>query len=177
MGGSARGKRLRGPSGFKFRPTTGRVKEFIFSYLGEEVEGARVLDLFCGTGSLGIEALSRGAKEIIFVDKSLQSLKILEKNLEDCGFTDRTRILRKDVFRLLRRMGKEGEKFNLILADPPFKDSLRGQIVRAVDENNLIKHEGFLILEHEFHDPDPREHEMKLLKQRRFGHCVVSVYG
>lgn len=177
MGGSARGKKLLGPMGFKFRPATGRVKEFIFSYLGDEVEGARVLDLFCGTGSLGIEALSRGAKEIIFVDKSLQSVKLLKKNLENCGFTDRARIFRKDTFRLLRRMGIEGEEFDLILADPPFKDSLRDRIVSAVDENNLIKQEGFLILEHEFHDPDLREHSMKLVKQRRFGHCVVSVYG
>ena len=87
MGGSARGRKLSGPVGFRFRPTTGRVKEFIFSCVGEEVEGARILDLFSGTGSLGIEALSRGAKEVVFVERSASSLKLLRRNLERCGYS------------------------------------------------------------------------------------------
>lgn len=176
MAGSVRGRKLRGPIGLNFRPTTGRVKEFIFSYLGEELEGSKVLDLFSGTGSLGIEALSRGAKEIVFVDRSYQSLKILRKNLETCDFLEKARIMRINVFSLLRKMAQSGETFDFILADPPFRRSLRGQIVRAVDENNLLKPKGLLVVEHDSHDEDLGGHRLELMKQRRFGHCVVSIY-
>ncbi len=152
------------------------MKELIFSWIGEGVEGARILDLFSGTGSLGIEALSRGAKEVVFIEGSAQSLRLLERNVKRCGFSDKARILRGNVFSWLRRMGREGRGFDCVFADPPFKEALRERIVRAVDENSLLNLEGVLILEHEFHDLDSDEHGLELLKQRRFGHCVVSIY-
>jgi len=177
VSGAARGRKLFGPPGLRFRPTTGRVKEFIFSYLGEVVKGARILDIFSGTGSLGIEALSRDAGEVVFVEKSFQSLKILEKNLKLCGFLDRAVIFRGDVFRGLKKMGKRGERFDFILADPPFKGALREKIVKTVEESRVLKPGGMLIVEHEVHDSDSEMHGMGLLKQRRFGSCVISVYG
>jgi len=176
MGGSARGRTLLGPKGFQFRPTTGQVKEFIFSYIGQNIEEAKILDLFAGTGSLGIEALSRGAKEVIFVERELQSLNILKKNLQMCKFWERAHIVRGDAFRILQKFERNGEVFDFILADPPFKDGLRGRILRGVGKSSLLNAQGLLILEHEAHDPDRGAHGLTLLKQRKFGHCVISIY-
>lgn len=177
IGGTAGGRKLFGPPGLRFRPTTGRVKEFIFSYLSEAVEDARILDLFSGTGSLGIEALSRGAKEVVFVEKSFQSLKILEKNLKLSGFVNMAAVFPGDVFRVLKKLGERGERFDFILADPPFKGALREKIVKTVEESGVLKAEGLLIVEHEVHDFDSKIHGMQLLKQRCFGSCVVSIYS
>lgn len=176
LGGSARGRRLLGPVGYSFRPTTGRVKEFIFSYLGSRVADARVLDLFSGTGSLGIEALSRGAGEVVFVERSASNVKIVKKNVEKCEFSEQTIVVKGDVFTQLSKLGKELETFDLILADPPFKGFFREEIVKTVHENHLLKTEGLLLVEHERHDPDESGHGKELVKQRRFGHCVVSIY-
>jgi 16S rRNA (guanine(966)-N(2))-methyltransferase RsmD len=161
----------------EFRPTTGQVKEFIFFLYRGEIENSRFLDLFAGTGSLGLEALSRGAREGFFVEKSPRSLHLLNKNFTSCGVTGRAHILAGDVFSVLDQLGKRGESFNLIFADPPFKESLRSRIVEGVHGNGLLAPGGVLILEHESRDPDPERPGLILLRQKKFGHCVVSIYG
>ena len=176
MGGMAKGRKLACPSGFQFRPTTGRVKEFIFSYLNKEIEDSNILDLFSGTGSLGIEALSRGAREVSFVEKSSVSLKLLKKNINNCGYSDKSKILREDVFFALKRMGRMKLTFDFILADPPFKQNLRNKIVTHVEKSRILGQESLLILEHESHDPDHEDHGLVMIKQRQFGHCIISVY-
>jgi 16S rRNA (guanine966-N2)-methyltransferase len=173
LGGSIRGKKLEGPRGLEFRPTMAQVKQFIYTLLGDRVEDARILDLFSGTGSLGIEALSRGAGFLTFVDSADAAARILSRNLKTCGFEAASKIERSDVFRYLER---SGETFDLVLADPPFKNDYRAQIVRGVDQSRLLKPGGWLILEHEFHDPDAEGYAMSLLRQKRFGHCMVSIY-
>jgi len=174
LGGSRRGKKLKGPSGLAFRPATGRVKSFVFEYFKQDIAGSRVLDLFAGTGSLGIEALSRGAAHCTFVE---QDNRILSLNLDACGFAHSARLVRGDVFKILPRLAADGRTFDFILADPPFKESLRERIAQAVDRNRLLEPNGLLIIEHDIRDPDRFEHGLKLLKQKRFGHCVLSVYG
>ena len=176
LGGSIRGRKLKSPKGLLFRPATGRVKEFIFSYLYDEIEGLRILDLFSGTGSLGIEALSRGAKECVFVEKSRESLKILKDNIDICRFSGKAHILAGDVFSVIKKLGSERQTFDIIMADPPFKLNLRKQIVVTVGENNILNNQGLLFVEHEQHDEDADQKRLKLIKSRRFGHCVVSIY-
>ena len=177
IGGSERGRKLSGPKGTRFRPTTGRVKEFVFSWLGEEVVDAAILDLFAGTGSLGLEALSRGARQIVFVDNAAPSMSLLRKNIDTCGFSKLCHIVKADVFRALTRFQQQKAVFDLILADPPFKASLRRRILEAVSKTHLLKSSGWLIVEHEQHDTDPGGHDLELIKQRKFGHCVVSIYS
>jgi 16S rRNA (guanine966-N2)-methyltransferase len=174
LGGSIRGKKIEGPRGLEFRPTMAQVKQFIFTILSERVENARILDLFSGTGSLGIEAISRGAGSITFVDSSDDAVRILSRNLKTCGFETFSRVEKRDVFRFLER---NEEPFDLIFADPPFKNDLRQKIVEGVDQSTSLKPEGLLILEHEIHDQDTGTHRLKLLRQKRFGHCMVSIYG
>ena len=173
-GGILKGRRLKGPGKSAFRPTTGRVKEFVFSYIGEDISAAHCLDLFSGTGSLGIEALSRCARRCVFIEKSTQNVNVIKHNLELCGFLERAQVIKGDVFSVLRRM-RPG-CFDFVFADPPFADALRSRIVNSVCECNILKVRGMLIIEHEVHDTDVGEDRLRLLKQRRFGHCVVSVY-
>jgi 16S rRNA (guanine966-N2)-methyltransferase len=176
-GGDLRGKRISSPEGLEFRPTTGQVKEFLFFVYRREIADSRFLDLFAGTGSLGLEALSRGAREGFFVEKSPQSLHLLNKNFTACGVAGRAHILAGDVFSVMDQLGKRGESFDIIFADPPFKESLRSRIVEGVHRNGILAPEGVLILEHESRDADSEKPGLALFRQKKFGHCVVSIYG
>ena len=113
--GSARGRRLKELEGLETRPTTGKVKEALFSVIQFDIEGRRVLDLFAGTGQLGIEALSRGAECAVFVERRRDALQVIRENLEACGMTDKARVVNGDAMSYL----KSGEKFDLIFLDPP----------------------------------------------------------
>lgn len=177
MGGSARGRNLHSPEGLEFRPTTGRVKEFIFNVLQSEVGDANILDLFSGTGSLGIEALSRGARHVTFVEQAPASLRLLRENLSICGFDSRATLLPGDVFEQVQRLGSAGSFFDLILADPPFKQNYRQNIVSTVSEAGVLGEDGILLIEHEQHDPDAGGHALVQKRQRRFGSCLVTLYG
>ena len=175
MGGKDRGRKLKGPSGTEFRPSTGRVKEFIFSYLFD-VTGTVFLDLFSGTGSIGIDALSRGAVSGVFVEQSYRHLSLLRHNLAACGYTDNTRIIQGDVFTAIRTLAEQAQQFDLIFADPPFKAMYRSEIVESIARSGILKEDGFLIVEHEQHDEDNRSHPFAMIRQKKFGHCVISIY-
>ena len=176
LAGSAKGRKIKGPAGLDFRPTTGMVKEYIFNFVTLRITGYGFLDLFAGSGSLGIEALSRGAEHGIFIDSSNTSLQLLKKNLDHCRFTEKADILKGSVFSCLDAFGKNGEKFDIIFADPPFKNNYREQIAESVFKNKLLSSDGFLIIEHEKHDTDSMNHNLYLFKQKKFGHCQISIY-
>ena len=125
--GSARGRRLEELPGLDTRPTTGRVKEGLFSAIQFDIEGRRVLDLFAGTGQLGIECLSRGAAFCDFVDSARLAMKIVRKNVSVCGFEDRAAFHGKDFSAFLSRCG---EKYGLIFLDPPYAS---GNLERALE--------------------------------------------
>ncbi len=175
-GGSIRGRLLVGPKGLTLRPTTARMREFIFYQLGKRIEDARVLDLFAGTGILGIEALSRGASHAVFVERARSSLEILRKNLIRSSFSTKATILSEDVFSTLRKLGKQEKTFDLIFADPPFSEKYRTAIVQTVDDTHVLHPQGVLIVEHDRRDPDHSQTKLSLIKATRFGDCVVSFY-
>ena len=172
ISGGHKGRRLAGPKKAGVRPTSDRVKESIFNVLQTVVEGKRVLDLFAGAGTLGIEALSRGAESATFVDASRQSVTVLEKNLRDLDLESRSTILRLDG---LKALGKLKQKFHLIFADPPYlKGHLQG-VVDSVARSEALQKNGLLILEH--HKKErfsfPRE-SLSVWKEKRFGDTVIS---
>ena len=119
--GIARGRRLKEPNGMETRPTTDRVKEGIFSSIQFEVEGRKVLDLFGGTGQMGIEALSRGAAHCTFVDLQKQAVAIIRENVNSTGFADQSTVIQGDALAYLSRCR---EKFDLIFLDPPYESGL-----------------------------------------------------
>ena len=137
--GTARGRKLQEPKDQSVRPTTDMVKEAIFSIVQFDVPGRRVLDLFAGTGQLGIEALSRGARECVFVDNSPASLALVRKNLEICGMQGT--VVRSDALAFLRHAGK----FDLVFVDPPYQSGLYGDVLDALFSFDIL-HEGGIIL-------------------------------
>lgn len=119
--GSARGRRLLSPEGMDVRPTTDKVKESIFNIIQFEIEGKTVLDLFAGSGQLGIEALSRGAERAVFVDSSKKSLDIVKKNIETTGFSSSSTVVLSDALFFLR---SNRQKYDLVFMDPPYHHDL-----------------------------------------------------
>lgn len=127
------------------RPTTDRVKESLFNILKNDIESARVLDLFCGTGNLGIEALSRGASEVLFVDLHPKSLSILKQNIEKLAVDEPHRILRKDVFSFLG--GYKEEAFDLIFIDPPFTEAIAHDVMQKLAASKVFQANTLIAIE------------------------------
>ena len=175
-GGSLRGRELSAPKGRAIRPTSGKVRESIFSVIGPRVTGSRVLDLFCGVGTLGIEAMSRGASEAVFIETSPAALKFLERNLSTLGIRDSARVIKSDC-RSFLMSGAHGEEFDLIFADPPYSLKCGREIVEIVEGLDILCPGALLIFEHSrFEDLPDRSGKLLLAKRRRFGDSVFSIY-
>lgn len=151
--GLARGRFIKAlPSGPEVRPILARIRKSLFDILRPRLAGARFLDLFAGTGTVGIEALSNGASSAVFVDVSSSSCRMIEKNLEALGFRDRARVLCADVVRRLDVLN--GQTFDLIFMGPPYKDSNRAPLaltipaLKAVDEQRLLAEGGRVMAQH-----------------------------
>jgi len=141
ISGSARGRRLLAPRGMRVRPTADRVKEALFSSIISRegsLEGKRVLDLCAGTGGLGIEALSRGAAEAVFVDNHRESVELIARNIELAGFALKGRVLAKEAQAALRELEGRGERFQLVFLDPPYRQGLSAQLLEALAGSRLL---------------------------------------
>lgn len=150
VSGKLRGKKLGHFKGFDIRPTTDRVREALFNILATRVDmrGARVLDLFAGTGAVGIEALSRGAKEVTFVDSDSAAIKIMEKNLKACGFgEDSVTILKRASASAVKGLSLRVNKFEFIFLDPPYSSSILGETVREIARSGLLAPDGVVVAE------------------------------
>ena len=170
--GLARGKRLVTPAGREVRPTPERVKEAIFSALQFEIEGRRVLDLFAGSGQLGLEALSRGAASATFVDNSEVSLTAVKKNIEAAGFSEQSRTVRSDFAAFASGCR---ERFDLAFLDPPYADGLLEPAICAVVP--LMSDHGTIVCEHPGEvSPPEKVGAFCLLRRYRYGKVFVSVY-
>ncbi|MCX8116532.1 MAG: 16S rRNA (guanine(966)-N(2))-methyltransferase RsmD [Desulfobacterota bacterium] len=175
ISGSSKGRRLVAPRGQGLRPTSDRVKECLFNLIGE-VEGRVVLDLFAGTGSLGIEALSRGAKRAVFVERAREALRRMKQNLSQCGMEDRAEILPKEVGRAIGLLGRRGETFDLILMDPPYEEGWIRHTFEKLKRHPIHRSGALLVIEHSRREPLPEETGgWGLLKQREVGDTVISI--
>ena len=172
ISGVRKGRRLASLKKATVRPTSDRVRESIFNVLQTVVAGKRVLDLFAGAGTLGIEALSRGAQSATFVDASRQSVTILKKNLRDLDLESRSAVLRLDG---LKALGKLTQKFHLIFADPPYLKGYLQRVVDSVAQSEALQKNGLLILEHHKKEKFSLPQEsLSLWKEKRFGDTVIS---
>lgn len=151
IAGSARGRHLVTPQDSTVRPTADRVREALFSILTSRLDNladSRVLDLFAGTGALGIEALSRGAADAVFVDSRRSSVRLVEKNLELTGFADKSRTLAMDARQALALLARQGARFDLIFCDPPYSDhELRDQVLEQLGSGDLLTAHAVVVLE------------------------------
>jgi 16S rRNA (guanine966-N2)-methyltransferase len=149
IAGSVRGVRLSAPRGMQTRPTADRVREALFSIIlsRRSLDQARVLDICAGTGSLGIEALSRGAASCCFVEHDRQTLAVLEKNLHVTRFFDRSEIVVRDILKALPLLSARGQCFDIVFFDPPYASDLYKVVPEAISSLSLLADNGLLIVE------------------------------
>jgi 16S rRNA (guanine(966)-N(2))-methyltransferase RsmD len=169
-GGEARGRRLKTPK--NIRPTQGLVKQAIFNMAGPSIEGAKVLDLFAGSGALGIEALSRGAASVTFVDRQPRGLDILRQNLEVLGLKERARVVRSDVVRWLEASPDAIKGAGFVFLDPPYDDVVLDRALKVLDREV----EGATVVaEHSKRQELPQLSRLTVDRQRRYGDTIVTV--
>ena len=147
VGGVCKGRRLVSFKGRSIRPTTDRIREAIFNALPIEFPFKRALDLYAGTGAMGIEALSRGCEEAVFVDKSPMAITVIKKNLTICGLEDRARVVKRDVLSSLKMLAKEERRFDLIFIDPPYREDLLEDTLSEIDYLRLYTKGAFVVCE------------------------------
>jgi 16S rRNA (guanine966-N2)-methyltransferase len=176
IGGRLKGRRLAGVRG-QIRPTADRVREAIFNILGPEVNDSLVLDLFAGTGALGIEALSRGARSVIFVENHRSALQVLQQNLTKCGLNELSRVLPVAADKALPRLAAQSEHFSLIFLDPPYGYGIAARILPLLAQKNLVVPGGLIIAEHSRLE-ELAEVYQSLVRhdQRRYGATMISFY-
>jgi 16S rRNA (guanine966-N2)-methyltransferase len=170
-GGEARGRRLRAPKGI--RPTQGMVKAAIFNIVGPGIQGAHVLDLFAGSGAIGIEALSRGAAEVTFVDREPRGLAILRQNLDALELKDRAHVVRGDVVRWLESSPGAVGRAGLVFLDPPYEDVVLDRALLALDKALT---DATVVAEHSRRQTLPTLSRLQLDRQRRYGDTMVTVF-
>ena len=172
--GSARGRRLKELEGMETRPTTDRVKEGLFSALQFEIEGRRVLDLFAGTGQLGIEALSRGAEWCVFVDRRTDAVKLIRENLELTGLSGRARVVAGDSMEYLASLR---EKFDLVLLDPPYAAGLLEPALEHIAQFDILRPHGIIAAEAPAEKAlPPLAEPYRLSRTYRYGRIGLTVY-
>ncbi|MBR6004608.1 MAG: 16S rRNA (guanine(966)-N(2))-methyltransferase RsmD [Clostridia bacterium] len=170
--GSARGRQLRTLEGDDVRPTTDRVKEAMFSIIQFDIEGRRILDLFAGSGQLGIEALSRGAKEATFVDREKRSVAVVKENLAKTGFDKNSRVVQTDAFSFLRMTGDE---FDIVFLDPPYGTGMLQKTIGMLSP--CVAQGGTVICEHPHGEEMPETaEELSVYRTYKYGRTALTVY-
>jgi len=177
VAGEAKGRRLKAPEGDRIRPTADRVKESLFEVIGERVRGARVLDLFAGTGNLGIEALSRGASSALFVDADRSAIRLIGQNLVRTRLGQRAETWRGDARAVLDRLARLGRRFEIVLLDPPYAAGYDEDILQRLSRSKILSPGSLTTIEHDRRTDLPeRIDALGRCDQRRFGDTVISFY-
>ena len=173
ISGSAKGRKLKEPVGFKIRPTSDKVKESVFNIIQFDIEGRRVLDLFAGTGQYGIEALSRGAKSAVFVDSASEAIKLVKENIKNSGFSESAYVYGRDALRFLDSV----EKFDLIFIDPPYDTELANKAVSLIVQFDKLNINGIMICELKADTPLPAvTAPYSLQKEYKYGSVRIAKY-
>ncbi|WP_110953111.1 16S rRNA (guanine(966)-N(2))-methyltransferase RsmD [Anaerosinus massiliensis] len=176
--GVAKGCKLKAPKGLLTRPTADRVKESVFNILGGRVYHANVLDLFAGTGNLGLEALSRGAEKATFIDHNINSFNVIKENAIHTKLFEMTEVFKIDVFSALHKFHTAGKTFDLIFCDPPYNKGFVGKILETLDQLSIIKNDGLVVIEHSKEDEIKAEYSnLNLIRSQKYGLTIVSFFA
>lgn len=176
ISGSARGLKLNTPGDDRVRPTTDRVKESMFNIIQDWVYDSQVLDLFAGSGALGIEALSRGASQAVFCDNSLDSIKIIKSNIEKARVADRSQIVSGDFKRCLRDMEAKNQSFDMIFVDPPYYEGLFEEVLDTISSCKILKKDGMVIVERDAKKPIGQVEGLEVYKEKKYGITMLTFY-
>jgi 16S rRNA (guanine(966)-N(2))-methyltransferase RsmD len=171
IAGTFKGARLFSPKSLQIRPTSDRVREYIFSCLGEDVVESTVLDLFAGTGAIGIEALSRGAAKVVFVDNSFDAINLVRKNLVKVKAAET--VFRKSAETFLKTTENQ---FHLIFCDPPYLYDRFNLILQRIFARHLLADDGILIYESSSREAAPLEDGFQINRQKKMGDTLITFY-
>ena len=176
--GKARGANLFTPKNYDVRPTADRVKESVFNIISSRIADAKVLDAFAGSGNLGLECWSRGAKEIVFLDKSRESLALVRRNVEKCRAAAFCRLLLGDAASLIATLAKQGEKFDLIFLDPPYAKGLITIALEQIVKTKVLKSGGLIVAERSSTEDEPLLPDgFTLLREEKYGATIIDFIG
>lgn len=172
--GSARGKRLQTPAGLHTRPTTDRVKESVFNIIQWDLEGRIVLDLFGGSGQLGLEAISRGAAKCVIVDGDRSAQKAIEANIKNCGFEKACQLVKGDSFQFLQRQKKDS--YHVIFLDPPYGGELLNHAIEEICRIDILTENGIMVCESAVDDQlKSIVAPYRVVKRYTYGHTAVTI--
>jgi 16S rRNA (guanine966-N2)-methyltransferase len=175
IGGKLKGRRLYTVRGLNIRPTADRLRETVFNLLAPQLADANVLDLFAGTGALGIEALSRGAESATFVDKSKPAISVIERNIRWCSLDMYSRVFKWDIIRNLNCLRHSATPINLVLIDPPYNKNMLHPTLRNLHQCHALDKETCIVVEHSIFEPlSEKLPGFNMLDQRRYGKTLVS---
>jgi len=177
VSGSAKGRPLKSVPGSGTRPTTDKVKEAVFSMIGPYFEGGAVLDLFAGTGGLGIEALSRGMESAVFVDMEPKSIDTIRANLKATNLEAKAQVYRNEAGRALSALEKRGRVFDLVFLDPPYRLKHGDELMLSMVEKGMLQEDAIIVLEHESNYAYPEDIPgFYRLRQAVYGETTISIY-
>ena len=176
IAGSARGAALASPAGLQTRPTADRTREALFSSLAAEVPGCRFLDLFAGTGAVGIEALSRGADAACFADKAAEAIEVIRRNLDKTKLTSRAEVFHADALAVIAQLAVRKDRFDIIFLDPPYGTGLARQAAEAILSAGLLAGNGLLVIERAAKEETLTLTGARLWKEKRYGAAAIDMY-
>jgi len=171
IAGSARSLKLKAPNGIHTRPTGARVKESLFNIIANSLYEADFLDLFSGSGAIGIEALSRGAANAVFVDNCSKSIDIINQNLKFTKLSDKADIIKADAVNAIYNINK---KFDIIFMDPPYYKGLTQQTLTAINDKKILKKDGFIIAEQALDEPEPYVEGLKIFRIKKYKNSKMT---
>jgi 16S rRNA (guanine966-N2)-methyltransferase len=178
VSGICKGRPLKAVPGNTTRPTTDKVKEALFNMIGPYFDGGIGLDLFAGSGGLGIEALSRGLEKVIFIDRESKAIQIIHENIQACKFEEKTEVYRNDADRALKALIKREISFDYIFLDPPYKSAQLVHLLEKIGEQHLLKNGGIVVCEHS-HDVELPQSIGLLtqIKHEQYGIIAITIYS
>ncbi|GGG12745.1 16S rRNA (guanine(966)-N(2))-methyltransferase RsmD [Paenibacillus abyssi] len=178
IAGEAKGRPLKAVPGNHTRPTTDKVKEAMFSMIGPFFDGGIALDLFAGTGGLGIEALSRGVERAVFIDLDRHSIEVIRRNVEAAGMTGRAEIYKNEAERAIKLLQKRELSFSLVFLDPPYKLKNADALMLELAQRGMLEEDAIIVVEHESgHRYAEQFGGFEQYKQSQYGETTVSVYA
>ena len=154
------------------------MKESMFNIIAHKIYGARVLDLFAGTGSLGLEAASRGAKEVVFLEKFKETYDILVENIGILGFNEKSQAYCRESFSYLKILGQENKTYDMIFVDPPYLNQMVEKAILLIEEEDLLSENGVIVSKYDKDEPiyTPEEGKYELVDERKYGNTILGFY-
>lgn len=178
VAGIAKNKPIKSRKGSDTRPTMERVKESMFGIIAPYVDECSFLDLFSGTGNIALEAISRGAKRAVMIEKDPGALKIIIENVNNLGFEESCRAYKNDVVRAVEILGKKREKFDIIFMDPPYKDEVCVKVIKAIAKADILAEGGIIIAEHHLFEDMPNQIAIfNKIDERKYSKKVMTYYA